>query len=117
MDTHTRIQTFCCPVCGGNIGEASTLDQVRGAITRPSLRTIFDMLAERPGRAVQRDAIIDALYGHRADGGPEHADHITKVFVSQIRRAIEPFGWTVTVSRGGSGSLAQWKLIPTEASA
>lgn len=113
MNAHHKIQHFSCPTCGGHLGEAAKIDDVRAALTRPAWRTIFDLLARAPGRSVMRDTLIEALYGDRADGGPERADHVIKAHVSQLRRIIEPFGWTITVSRGGSGHLAQWKLIPT----
>ncbi|NSX90115.1 winged helix-turn-helix domain-containing protein [Agrobacterium tumefaciens] len=88
--------------------------QVVENITQPSRRIIMAMLSEKPGKAVYRDRIIDRIYGGRADGGPEAADHVLMVIVSQLRRQIEPFGWTITNSRGGAGNLAQWRLIPVE---
>lgn len=115
MNAHSRIQTYCCPSCGGFIGEAAPLDQVRESVTQPSRRLILDMLSSKPGAPVLRDRILDRLYGDRADGGPDSGDHVVKAMVSQLRRQIEPFGWTITGSRGGSGNLAQWRLIPVEA--
>ena len=110
-----RIQSYCCPACGGHIGEAAPIETVREAVTAPVKKVIFDMLARRVGRAVLKDSIIDAVYGNRADGGPETASTTIQVQVCQLRRIIEPFGWTISNSRGGAGELAQWKLIPTEA--
>lgn len=117
MNVVARVQTYTCPCCGGFIGEAAPIEQVKEAITAPAHRIIFDLLARSIGQAVRRDTIIDRIYGGRADGGPETADRILKAQVSQLRRRIEPFGWTITVSKGGSGYLAQWRLIPTEVSA
>ena len=117
MNVVARVQTYSCPCCGGFIGEAAPIEQVRESITPPAQRIIFDLLARSIGRAVHRDAIIELMYGGRSDGGPDTADHVVKAQVSQLRRRIEPFGWTISVSRGGSGHLAQWRLIPTEASA
>lgn len=116
MNVIARVQQYSCPCCGGFIGEAAPIEQVRESITAPAQRIIFDLLSRSIGYAVRRDAIIDRMYGDRADGGPETADLILKAQVSQLRRRIEPFGWTVSVSRGGAGHLAQWRLIPTEAS-
>ncbi|MDM9643859.1 hypothetical protein [Rhizobium sp. S163] len=117
MNVVARVQTYCCPSCGGFIGEAAPIEQVRESITVPAQRIIFDLLSRSIGRAVHRNAIIELMYGGRSDGGPDTADHVVKAQVSQLRRRIEPFGWTISVSRGGSGHLAQWRLIPTEASA
>lgn len=115
MNAHPRIQTFTCPCCKGFIGEAAPIEQVREYVTAPSRRLILDMLSKRIGAPVLRDNIMSRMYGSRADGGPESGDTVLKVMVSQLRRQIEPYGWTITGSRGGSGELAQWRLIPLEA--
>lgn len=112
MSPNPRIQTYTCPCCGGDIGEAAPIEQVVENVTQPSRRLILSMLADKPGASVFRDRIIDRLYGSRADGGPDAADNLIKSIVSQLRRQIEPFGWTISTSRGGSGDLAQWRLIP-----
>lgn len=115
MNIVARVQSYACPACGGFIGEAAPIDQVKSAITAPSQRLIFDLLSRSVGQPVMRDTMIDLMYSHRADGGPDTADHVLKAMVSQLRRRIEPFGWTISTSKGGSGYLAQWRLIPTEA--
>lgn len=116
MTIHAR-NIYSCPCCGNSIGEAAPIEQVKETITPPALRIIFDMLSRSIGQPVMRHIIIERIYGNRRDGGPETADTILKSQVSQLRRRIEPFGWTITVSRGGAGDLAQWRLIPTIKSA
>jgi DNA-binding response OmpR family regulator len=113
----SRLMQCTCPTCGSFIGEAATLEAVREAITAPVKRTIFDALSRRPGKPVMRDSILSAVYGNRRDGGPERADHILQVQVCQLRRQIEPFGWTIENGRGGAGAHAQWRLIPVRAGA
>lgn len=115
MNAHPRIQTFTCPCCGGFIGEAAPIEQVREFVTAPARRLVLDMLSKRIGSPVHRDAIVDRMYGHRADGGPESGSNVILAIVSQLRRQIEPYGWTISQSKGGSGYLAQWRLIPREA--
>lgn len=117
MNVVARVQQFSCPCCGSFIGEASTIEQVRESLTAPAQRLIFDALARSVGKPVHRETLFDRIYGNRADGGPERGEQVLTVHVSQLRRKIEPFGWTITASRGGSGNLAQWRLIPTEVSA
>jgi len=116
MTIHSR-QSFSCPACGHGIGEAASVDHVKEAITAPAHRIIFEALSRKVGSSVRRDMLLNRIYGDRPDGGPEHADTILKVQVSQLRRKIEPYGWTISVSKGGSGQLAQWRLIPTTKSA
>lgn len=115
MNLHTKIQSFMCPCCGGFIGEAAPIAQVRDYVTAPAQRLIFDMLSKSPGEPVMRDRIVSRMYSHRRDGGPDQSDNTLRSMVCQLRRKIEPFGWTITTSKGGSGYLAQWRLIPTEA--
>lgn len=116
MNVHIP-QTFSCPCCGGLIGQAATIDEVRKAVTAPALRIIFDSLSRNVGQAVPRNRIADLLWGGRSDGGPETGYRNLAVQVSQLRRKIEPFGWTINRSLGGSGNHSSWRLIPTEASA
>lgn len=115
MAVSPRIQSYCCPACGGFIGEAAPIEQVKKSITAPAQRLIFDLLARSVGVPVMREAIIDRIYGGRSDGGPETADLIMKSQVSKLRRILESWGWTISVSKGGSGNFAQWRLIPVEA--
>lgn len=115
MNEHPRIQSYSCPCCGGFIGEAAPLDQVRERVTAPARRLIFDLISKRPGKPVLKSVIVDRLYGNRSDGGPDSAGQVVAAMVSQLRRQIEPFGWTITNGRGGSSEHAEWRLIPTEA--
>ena len=113
----SRVQTFTCPCCGGHIGEAAPLSALVEAVSSPTRRAIVELLSARAGRPVMRDAILERVYGGRADGGPDTADKVIMTQVSRLRREIEPFGWTITHGKGGSGERAQWKLIPLEAGA
>lgn len=107
-------QQFTCACCGGFIGEASSIDFVRDNISPGHQRRIFDRLAARIGRDVSKDVLVDALYADRADGGPTHAENIVSIEITRLRRAIEPFGWSL-ISRGrGSGNKAHYRIIPTE---
>lgn len=95
------------------MGQAASISDVRAAVTAPARRSVLDALSRSIGKPVTRDSIIERVYGGRADGGPDDADHVIKAVVSQLRRQIEPFGWTITHGKGGSGNMAQWRLIPT----
>lgn len=47
---------------------------------------VLDELATFRGRHVLHPDLIDAVYGHRPDGGPETGDAVIKVIVHRIRR-------------------------------
>ncbi|MCB5205034.1 hypothetical protein LH464_21445 [Neorhizobium sp. T786] len=109
MNVHSRISAYTCPCCGGSIGEAAPLDQVRRFVTSSHKVKIFDMLAAEPGAPVYRRDVSAALYDGKVVG------NVLASNVSQLRREIEPYGWTITYGKGGNTPLAQWRLIPTEA--
>lgn len=112
MNQATRIKSYVCPCCGGDIGEAPSIERVREMITQPSRRVIFDLLAEVPGKAVHRDVIYRRLYGHRHDGGPISGETSIHVFMSILRRQLAPYGWYISSSRGGRGRASEYRLIP-----
>ena len=109
MNVAPKISSFTCPCCKGFIGEAAPLDQVRRFVTSSQKVKIFDMLAADPGAPVYRKDVSAALY----DG--DVVGNVLASTVSQLRREIEPYGWTITNGKGGNTPLAQWRLIPTEA--
>lgn len=109
MNVAPRIQTYSCPCCGGSIGEAAPLAQVRRFVTSAKKLQIFDMLAAEPGAPVYRNDVSASVYGS------DVSSNVLKAAVSQLRREIEPYGWTITSGKGGRSPLIQWRLIPTEA--
>jgi uroporphyrinogen-III synthase len=52
----------------------------------PSPWQLLSLLRRRPDKLVARAAAMDALYGHRPDGGPD--EKILDVYVMRLRRAI-----------------------------
>jgi len=53
----------------------------------PRQRVLFSVLASRAGRAVSREDLINAIWGHEA---PTSADGSIYTYVSGLRRAMEP---------------------------
>lgn len=102
---------------GGAAGAAFAgvaVDADRRRITRgpaaatltPSEFTVFDLIWRQRGRTggvARFRALTEALYGHRADGGPD-TDPL-RVFVCRLRRALLPLGLGVEVVRGSG-----WRL-------
>lgn len=109
MNVVPKTTAFMCPCCKGFIGEAAPLDQVKLAITAPTRRQIFDLLSAEVGKPVMRADVLSSL-----DRKPSPQN--IAVQISKLRDELEAFGWTITNSQGAS-KLAQWRLIPTEASA
>lgn len=115
MNIQPRLQRCTCPTCGGYLGEAAPLEAVRERISSGLTMTIYDVLSRSSGRLVSPDAILGAMYGGSADGGPLNANAVLHVTVSRLKKQIEPFGWTISSVGRGSGNRASYRLIPMEA--
>ncbi len=61
--------------------------------------SIVEVLANAGHRAIPSGHIADVIYADRPDGGPLNAAHVIKVHVCNIRRKIEPAGWTIRHKR------------------
>lgn len=116
MNTHTRIQQYSCPCCGGRIGEAVSLDIVRAAINRPQFVAMFDTLAKEPGKDVERSAIIKSVYGPSSCWPKTYPQAISK-YLAELRRELEVYGWTITHANGPKARFHHHRLIPSEAGA
>lgn len=85
----------CCPNCGFHHGVGGYAEEL-SASTLPGLqRRILQRLAKARGAFVQRELLINTLYGDRIDGPPDAADASVPAMVSRLKRAIEPYGWTI----------------------
>ena len=65
---------------------------------RPFERRVLRHLMDS-GTWVSRDSLIDAMYGHREDGGPLCADNTLSVHIHRIRKALQP-GFYIAVAWG-----------------
>lgn len=102
-----------CPCCGNPIAAAADLAWNADARTlsgnglaillSPHRAAIFNLawIAWKTGRLVSREQMMSAVYADDASGGPESIN-IISVQVGHVRRAIEPFGITITARCGYS---------------
>jgi hypothetical protein len=100
---------FMCPCCGNETEVAFTVEEVAERFSGP-MRDLIDLLSI--GRWKTRDALFQALYGHRVDGGPE-SFNVISVRMSQLNKRLRPFGYEVT-SKLPSGDTAKlvYRLAP-----
>lgn len=77
-----------------------------GSHTMQSQRkpTILDLILQAGPKGIGTHAIVDALYGHREDGGPDDPDNTVAARVNQLRKAGHPIE-TVRVYRYGRARL------------
>lgn len=57
---------------------------------------LFERLFLAEGRVVSKQALLDSLYGTGADVD----EPVVEVYVSRLRKRLQPFGVTITVKRG-----------------
>ena len=57
-------------------------------------------LASRPGAFVSRDYLIELLFGHRADGGPDNAIDVFEANMMTMRPALMALGFRCDRVRG-----------------
>jgi len=108
-------QAFCCPTCGGFIGEAADLSSVAKMLGNGSRRSLFEYMSKHVGAVVEREELTFALYGNRRDGGAMNSSAIVTIELGRLRSRIEDFGWTIAGLGGGRGKKATYRLIPIEA--
>lgn len=67
---------------------ADCRDVVATIALTPTQRRIADRLAQSFGRFVGNDALLAAMYGNRADGGPMTAQTVLKVEIHRLRKRL-----------------------------
>jgi len=61
----------------------------------PDCWRLFGLLYGNIGRLVSYHSILDSMYGHRSDGGPDGPQQCIRVHVSRIRKALRGTGWGI----------------------
>lgn len=67
-------------------------------------RILVDMMRKR-NNPIHVERLVEALYGARANGGPEYAAKVVRVQICQIRRRLAPHGITIFTVGGGEGYM------------
>lgn len=99
--------SHACPTCGHAIEEVP-MHALKDAKLTPQQRVMIAELVSAYPRYISRDGLFDALYQLDPNGGPEDVRTNIAVRISNIRRALAPYGWTV--SKQGFGSSGRYRL-------
>ena len=91
-----------CPCCG-QLVDSERVDArslLRGVALTPSERVVTELLAERLGRWVPFERLVDGLYGHRSDGGSDWSRSTTRQFTCSANKKLLPAGLHIESTRG-----------------
>jgi DNA-binding response OmpR family regulator len=88
-----------CPCCGRPNISVSEAAAAKAKLT-PSEKVLFLAIAKGRGEVVSLDVIHNAIWGLRADGGPDCSDVIIRRYVCTSRPKLEPLGFSIQNVRG-----------------
>lgn len=110
MNIQTKLQKVTCPCCGGFMGELPDLTKV--SETMPGrMRKAFDLVVASGSEGIDRVSLSVALFGDRVGSSESKIAH-TGTLVSNIRRAVEPFGYYIP--RNKALHRGKYRLLPME---
>jgi len=90
---------YKCPCCNAPMSGVVPLEDVPRLAKLGKLhKKVYNELVKYMKSGRSRDQLIHILYSDRNDGGPLNANMRVSVYLSQIRRKIEPLGWTISGS-------------------
>lgn len=108
-----KIQRYCCPTCGGYIGEVPNPDKVREVLSQQE-RIVFDALVEAMPLGLDKITLAIRLFGEDR-GIQDRKINQAAVLISKLRRTLERFGYHIP--RNMASERAVYKLLPLQAGA
>lgn len=97
-----------CECCGQPIIDGVEKAALSAGLS-PSERRLFLAVSGGKGRAVTLDAIMENIWGHDPNGGPDCADVIIRRYVCTGRPKLKPFGFGYECVRGVGYRLITFK--------
>lgn len=92
--------TSACPCCGQPLTKAfNSMDALMLGQLAPIELTILRVLASYPGAWATTARLLEAIYGHRSDGGPISARQSLIVRICHLRKKMKPFGLDIESKR------------------
>ncbi len=87
-----------CECCGQTLPPAFDLGVKMG----PGLRKIVETLHKAGPHGMPSDRLFNAIYDHRADGGPESGIKVLHVRISQLNKRLRTAGYNIRGEHTGS---------------
>lgn len=99
----------CCQSCGQTLPREDTLSE---KVSGPIKKAIVVRLLRAGPRGVTKAALFSWLYDNDPDGGPDQGGKSICVHISQLRKAVNPYGYEIENINpcGGRGGEAVYRL-------
>lgn len=100
---------YTCPCCNSPIQAPPDVTALSALATGVKGSVLRQLIATYPVGCQMPDLINEA---YRGAAEPDNAYHVVAIAVSELRRHLAPFGWTIPVNRGGGHDRANYRLQP-----
>lgn len=98
-----------CPCCDQPLAADTKLtlfDELRAVVKNEHYVVLspneYKIISAVRRRALSLEALVEAVYGDRADGGPYHASNSVAVTMVKLNRRLAPLGIRVGAERKGA---------------
>lgn len=92
-----------CPCCGAPMSDKIAIEALEFIPVPKMERELLEYLIRRHPRRVSIDQIIEHTYGADPNGGPTDAANVISVRLTNLRRRLATYGWTISSGRGSAG--------------
>ncbi|MCH6205274.1 helix-turn-helix domain-containing protein [Brucella ciceri] len=75
-------------------------------------KNIVDALTAIYPRRIYINDLVDNVYAFDPNGGPDNAHNTVRVQISQLRKRLPSYGWTIPMNHRGAGSHGYYRLEP-----
>ncbi len=75
-------------------------------------KNIVDALAAIYPRRIYINDLVDNVYAFDPNGGPDNAHNTVRVQISQLRKRLPSYGWTIPMNHRGAGNHGYYRLEP-----
>lgn len=89
-----------CPHCGQHMPRFPELGDLHLTVAQAR---IYGRIRRAGKDGIPTASLVDALYGHRYDGGPENAMVAVRVFIWQLNKKLRAHGIRIRGWRGIGG--------------
>lgn len=100
-----------CPCCGHDLGEnVLPIERLRYLDLSANQRAMIDALVEVYPNGMHPQRVVDRMYADDPEGGPDRAYEAARYAAYDLRKKLEPYGWTIPRNTQGRGAEPMYRL-------